>query len=166
MISNDPSRFGAIFLWYSVCRFLESSHTLSPFWNGVSLLLLCSIILIRANSCAARASSLFFLVLGSPVQSGFLARTPLDRDRDQLTSFHKPRETWPVRYWPVQSGLTRFFPVTRPVSTSYGPDWSGTGRDRSFVYVYIEYFISTYITYYSISKKRHTSGSRHVMRLC
>ena len=98
-------------------------------------------------------------MLGSPVQSGFLAQTPLDQDQDRLTSFHKPRETWPDQYRPVQSSLTQFFPVTRPVSTSYGPDWSETGRDWSFVYVYIKYFISTYITYYSISKKRHTLGT-------
>ena len=60
MISNGPSRFGAIFLCYSVFKFLESSHTFSPFWNGVKLLCLCSIILVQASLCAASASSGFF----------------------------------------------------------------------------------------------------------
>ena len=33
VILNRPSHFGAIFLWYNVFKFLESSLTLSPFWN-------------------------------------------------------------------------------------------------------------------------------------
>ena len=57
-IWNGFSHLGDIFLWYSVFRFLKSSHTCCPWTNGVNVDLFQLAIQDRASSCAAKASSL------------------------------------------------------------------------------------------------------------
>ena len=58
LIKKGPSRLGDSFLLsYGIFRFLDSNHTLSLTLNGLVLLVVLSIILVRAKSCAASASS-------------------------------------------------------------------------------------------------------------
>ena len=61
MISNGPSHLGPIFLWWFVFRFLVSSQTRSFSLNGVKVDFRRSIMRARASSCAANASSRFFI---------------------------------------------------------------------------------------------------------
>ena len=58
-ISKGPSHLGASF-FVSYCNFrcFDSSHTLSPFLNGLAPCVICSIIVCLANLCAASASFL------------------------------------------------------------------------------------------------------------
>ena len=58
---NGPSCFGFIFLLYWVFMFLESSHTLSPFLNGIKVDFRRSAMCVLASSCAASASSQFLI---------------------------------------------------------------------------------------------------------
>ena len=63
LISNGPSHFGAIFLWYDVFMCLVSNHTFCPCLNGVNVLFFLLAICLLANLCAARASSLSLIIL-------------------------------------------------------------------------------------------------------
>ena len=62
-ISNGPSYFGIIFLWYDIFICLVSNHTFCPCLNGMNILFFLSAIRLLANSCAARASSLSLIIL-------------------------------------------------------------------------------------------------------
>ena len=62
-ISNGPSCFGAIFLWYDIFICLVSNHTFCPSLNGVNVLFFLLAIRLLASSCAARASSLSLIIL-------------------------------------------------------------------------------------------------------
>ena len=61
LIENGPSRLGFIFLLLLVFRFLESNQTLSPFLNGMKVDFRLSAMRVCASSCAAMASSRFFI---------------------------------------------------------------------------------------------------------
>ena len=61
VILNGPSRLGPIFLWWLVFRFLVSNHTRSSTLNGVKVDFRRSIMRTHASSCAANASSRFFI---------------------------------------------------------------------------------------------------------
>ena len=72
IILNGSSHLGPIFLWWFVFRFLVSSHTLSPFLNGINVDLRHSIIQVQASSWAVNASSLSLisvLILSSIVRN-------------------------------------------------------------------------------------------------
>jgi len=56
-----PSCFGFISPMYRVFMFLESSHTLSPFLNGIKVDFHRSAMRVVASSCAASASSRFLI---------------------------------------------------------------------------------------------------------
>ena len=58
---NGHSHFGFIFLLYRVFMFLESSHTLSPFLNGIKVNFCQSALHVLASLCAASASSRFLI---------------------------------------------------------------------------------------------------------
>ena len=68
------------------------------------------------------------LVFGSPVRSGFLAPSALDRNRNRSSQFQKQLKTGPNRDRPVFCGLLA---VTRPVLTGSGLNWFLTSLDRS-----------------------------------
>ena len=56
-ILKGPSRLGAsFFVSYRNLRYFDSSHTFSPFLNGLVPRVIHSIIVCRANLCAASAS--------------------------------------------------------------------------------------------------------------
>jgi hypothetical protein len=71
------------------------------------------------------------VVFKSPVRSGFGGSKGLDRDRDRSSTVHRPQKTGQNRCGPLYNGSMRFFAVTRPVLTSYGPNQLLTGLDRS-----------------------------------
>ena len=58
LIKKGPSCLGDSFLLsYGIFKFLDSNHTLSLTLNGLVLLVVLSIVLIRARSCGVSASS-------------------------------------------------------------------------------------------------------------
>jgi len=71
------------------------------------------------------------LVFESPVRSGLLVPSALDRNRNRSFQFQKLPKTGPNRDRPVLCGLLRSFAVTRPVLTGYGLNWFMTGLDWS-----------------------------------
>ena len=88
-----------------------------------------------------------WIVLESPVRSGYWAPSGSNRDRDRLVFSWKPNLTGPNRYKPVISQLASvMLRLHNWFKTGHGYNQLLTGYNRSFTYIY---FITNLI--YSIS---------------